>query len=196
MTPITITSAASGITTEFTRQILDVTFCTQAVALQDKAINALPPKDQAFLIRKNEEHFMKFLSGPYAMLGILDDRDQLIAQMQIAYVAPEDPDKNLTRCHQLDDVMDWALPYTVIEGVAVDPDWWNKGLMQKMVASAIELSHKEYQCGNFFTEVAVGNQASYRGFEKNGFGIFVVGADPSDDCPLWYMHYTHEKARP
>lgn len=161
---------------------------SQMLFLQDTVLQNLAPEKRNYIVPKSESDLAKFISGPYHAIGVFCD-NQLVAQTLVAVVQPNDDNKNLTLCDAVEPIVTQPSCYGVIEGVLVHPDYRLHGFMNNMVSSSLELLQKEYQCSRIYSEIAVDNEASIRGFLKNSFECIGQGVDPSDGCNLVFMQH-------
>lgn len=158
------------------------------IALQDKILADLPKDKQHYIVRKTEDAFAKFTSGPYHAIGYLA-HGQLVAQALVAFVHPDDKARHLTESPEAMQIIKSRKPYGVLEGILVCPEHRQQQLMKNMVNSGIGLLRIKNHTLPVYSEVAQGNEASRKGFERNKFQIIASGEDPDDGCKLWYMQH-------
>lgn len=170
-----------------TGQSFEVTrLCAAAIddvlALQDMIIAALAPEHKPFLLRKPRSFFESHFATGGAILGARVD-GMLIAQSIIVH-----PDKDRPNTGMVD-MKPVGAPETlsILQGVAVHPDFRGNGLMETMVDLWLDFAAAEGR-EHAVAEIDARNHYSWGNFVDRGLNIVGIGIDKTDGTRVYNAH--------
>ena len=169
---------------EFILVKLDQQHLPQIIALHDQTIASLDEKEKAFMVQKPpsffRDHFNK--ASGNMVIGILNN-NQLIAESIILCPSQDHPETGMV------DMAPVAPPehITILQGVAVLPEYRKNRLMHQMVNAWLNNSIGQGR-PHALAEVEVSNIASWKTFLDLGLEITGIGEDPDDGALVYNMH--------
>lgn len=170
----------TGETYEVTR--LSAGAIDDVLALQDLVIDALPEEHKPFLLRKTRSFFEKHFKTGGVILGAWVD-DTLIAQSIIVH-----PDKDRPNTGMVD-MRPVGAPETlsILQGVAVHPNFRGNGLMETMVDLWLDFAAAEGR-EHAVAEIDARNHYSWGNFVDRGLNIVGIGIDKTDGTRVYNAH--------
>ena len=169
------------ITNTFNILSLSIFHIDHFMALQDRVYDSLPDTDKLFIVRRSRETLKEHFAKNMPVLGAFAG-DNLISATCVSYPSEYKMKNYILACKR--DINPDDL--SIIESVYVCPDYRQLGIATQMTKKACS-SAFEVKRPQIIAEIADGNIASIRTFEKIGFNKAGTYISPKDKCKVIMM---------
>ena len=169
------------ITNTFNVQSLSIKHIDKFMALQDRVYDALPDTDKLFIVRRSRVTLTAHFNNAMPVLGVFD-KDHLVAATCVSSPNADKMKSYVLACQQDMNPDDLA----IIESVYVCPGYRQQGIATQMAKSACAHAFNMAR-PKIIAEIADGNIASIKTFEKIGFQKAGSYISPEDRCKVIMM---------
>lgn len=167
---------------------LTALFLDAAAAFHAQTIARLPAQEKSFILPKSEDYFARHIEkGNGNIILALTDRDKIIAQSLILHPTQKAPATGMSTMPPTMPALPPAPKLSIMQAVAVHPDYRGQGLMNFMIAYWITHAARHARTA-LLAEIQVENAASWAGFLKGGLHLVSLAPDPQDGALLYNAH--------